>query len=151
QQDQSKDLDLLTLLKQDLKIRYKKPGNVFLALVHRLDRPVGGAMVFAKTSKAASRLSDALRRQQLGRKYVAVVHGKPSQITQTSTLFLVTDRPKTIVYTTSSNHKKAKKAIPTYEVLTSYESFSLVAVELRTGRPHQTRLQLSELGHPIYG
>src|SRR5699024_9299175 len=93
QQDQSKDLDLLTLLKKDLKIRYKKPGNVFLALVHRLDRPVGGAMVFAKTSKAASRLSDVLRRQQLGRKYVAVVHGKPSQKKQTLTHFLV----KTVV------------------------------------------------------
>ncbi|HLR79196.1 MAG TPA: RNA pseudouridine synthase [Bacillota bacterium] len=151
QQDQSKDLDLLTLLKKDLKIRYKKPGNVFLALVHRLDRPVGGAMVFAKTSKAASRLSDVLRRQQLGRKYVAVVHGKPSQKKQTLTHFLVKNRRKNIVYTTSSNHKKAKKAILTYEVLSSYESFSLVAVELQTGRPHQIRVQLSEIGHPIYG
>lgn len=63
QEDQSKDKDLLTLLKEDIKVRHKKPGNVFLALVHRLDRPVGGAMVFAKTSKAASRLSDQLRRK----------------------------------------------------------------------------------------
>src|SRR5699024_3893002 len=151
QQDQSKDLDLLTLLKKDLKIRYKKPGNVILALVHRLDRTVGAAMVFAKTSKAASRLTDVLRRQQLGIQYVTHDHDKPSQKNQTLTQFILKKHRKNIVYTTSCNHKKAKKAILTYEVLSSYESFSLVAVELQTGRPHQIRVQLSEIGHPIYG
>src|SRR5690625_225412 len=94
QQDQSKDLDLLTLLKKDLKIRYKKPGNVFLALVHRLDRPVGGAMVFAKTSKAASRLSDVLRRQEMDRSYVAVVRGVPRKKQGTLEHYLWIDTQK---------------------------------------------------------
>lgn len=151
QQDQSRDLDLLTLLKKDLKVRYQKPGNVFLALVHRLDRPVGGAMVFAKTSKAASRLADVLRRQKLGRTYVAVVHGKPSQKKQTLKHFLVKNRRKNIVYTTDVHHKKAKKALLTYDVLSSRKQFSLVKVELQTGRPHQIRVQLSAIGHPIFG
>ena len=77
QEDSSGDPDLLTLLKEDIKVRYQKPGNVYLGLVHRLDRPVGGAMVFAKTSKAASRLSDMVRRHKIERVYLAVVHGTP--------------------------------------------------------------------------
>src|SRR5690625_3598029 len=78
QADQSNDEDLLSLLKNDIKIRYQKPGNVYLGLVHRLDRPVGGTMVFAKTSKAASRLSDVLRRKEMDRSYVAVEIGRAS-------------------------------------------------------------------------
>ncbi len=77
QADSSRDKDLLTMLKEDLKVRHQKPGNVYLGLVHRLDRPVGGAMVFAKTSKAASRLSDMIRRQTIERRYLAVVHSTP--------------------------------------------------------------------------
>lgn len=73
QEDNSRDQDLLNLLKDDIKIRYNKPGNVYLGLVHRLDRPVGGVMVFAKTSKAASRLSDVIRKNELDRKYLAVM------------------------------------------------------------------------------
>lgn len=80
QEDQSKDQDLLNFLKEDIKIRYQKPGNVYLALVHRLDRPAGGVMVFSKTSKAASRLSDAIRRQAVEKKYLAVVRGVPIKI-----------------------------------------------------------------------
>src|SRR5699024_2758273 len=79
QGDKSGDQDLLTILKQDIKVRYNKPGNVYLGLVHRLDRPVGGVMVFAKTSKAASRLSDVIRRQALKRHYLTVVRGKPKK------------------------------------------------------------------------
>lgn len=79
QGDSSGDLDLLTILKNDIKIRYQKPGNVYLGLVHRLDRPVGGAIVFAKTSKAASRLSDMIRRNNIERQYIAVVHGTPKK------------------------------------------------------------------------
>lgn len=79
QADDSHDPDLLTLLKQDLKERYKKPGNVYLGLVHRLDRPVGGVMVFAKTSKAASRLSDQVRTRSLKKTYQAVLCGQPQK------------------------------------------------------------------------
>ncbi|HHY22333.1 MAG TPA: RNA pseudouridine synthase, partial [Bacilli bacterium] len=77
QADDSRDEDLLTILKNDLKVRFQKPGNVYLGLVHRLDRPVGGVIVFAKTSKAASRLSDVIRKNQLERKYLAIVRGVP--------------------------------------------------------------------------
>src|SRR6476620_1191510 len=76
QEDNSRDKDLLNLLKEDIKYRYDKPGNVYLGLVHRLDRPVGGVMVFAKTSKAASRLSEVIRKREMERAYLAVVRGK---------------------------------------------------------------------------
>ena len=92
QADRSRDPDMVTLLKNDLKHRYNKPGNVYLGLVHRLDRPVGGAMVFAKTSKAASRLSDAVRRRRLIKRYLAVVHGKPPQESGTLEHYLRKDR-----------------------------------------------------------
>src|SRR5699024_3387690 len=77
QKDKSNDEDFIAFLKQDIKVRYKKPGNVYLGMVHRLDRPVGGAMVFAKTSKAASRLSDVIRKNELTKTYLAVVRGIP--------------------------------------------------------------------------
>lgn len=109
QQDRSKDKDLLSLLKQDIKVRFNKPGNVYLGLVHRLDRPVGGVMVFAKTSKAASRLSDVIRRQDFGKKYLAIVRGAPKKREDTLTNYLVKDRRKNIVYTTSVKNKDAKK------------------------------------------
>lgn len=110
QEDQSKDKDLLTLLKEDIKVRHKKPGNVFLALVHRLDRPVGGAMVFAKTSKAASRLSDQLRRKAIERTYLAVVHGVPSKSKDQLEDYLVKDHRKNIVRTAKPKRKRGQKS-----------------------------------------
>src|SRR5690625_2947717 len=101
QQDQSQDPDLLNLLKEDIKVRYKKPGNVYLGLVHRLDRPVGGVMVFAKTSKAASRLSNAIRKGQFKRTYIAIVRGIPKNKSGTLEHFLYKDRKKNIVHAVS--------------------------------------------------
>lgn len=151
QEDSSRDLDLLTGLKQMIKVRDDKPGNVYLGLVHRLDRPVGGAMVFAKTSKAASRLSDMMRRQVIERQYWAVVHGVPKQKKDQLTDYLYKNTQKNQVAVVSSKHPGAKKAILNYQVLASREGFSLLAVQLETGRPHQIRVQLSAMGHPIYG
>src|SRR5690606_8130316 len=94
QEDASGDKDLLTILKEDLKVRYQKPGNVFLGLVHRLDRPVGGVIVFAKTSKAASRLSDSLRKQDIDRGYLAVVRGVPPEKHAVLEHYLKKDRRK---------------------------------------------------------
>lgn len=111
QGDQSGDKDLLTYLKEDIKYRYQKPGNVYLGLVHRLDRPVGGAMVFAKTSKAASRLSDLVRRNDMGRTYYAVVHGRPKQASNRLVDYLYKNRQKNIVSIVSKNHKEGKKAV----------------------------------------
>lgn len=151
QEDRSEDLDVLTMLKEDIKVRYNKPGNVFLGLVHRLDRPVGGIMVFGKTSKAASRLSDAIRRQVFHREYLTVVRGVPKQQAGRLEHYLFKDNAKNKVHAVSKNHRRAKKAILDYEVLGSEDGLSLLKVKLLTGRSHQIRVQLAESGLPIYG
>ncbi|QHS22454.1 RluA family pseudouridine synthase [Virgibacillus sp. MSP4-1] len=153
QSDQSKDKDLLNILKEDIKIRYQKPGNVYLGLVHRLDRPVGGVMVFAKTSKAASRLSDMIRRKVLERTYLAVVRGLPYQQDGVLEHYLYKDRRQNKVFSVSPNHKQAKKAVLNYSVLqqSEQENLSLLSIQLETGRSHQIRVQLSETGYPLYG
>lgn len=151
QADSSGDLDLLTLLKEDIKVRYQKPGNVYLGLVHRLDRPVGGAMVFAKTSKAASRLSDMIRRQTIERNYLTVVHGTPKQKKGELVHYLYKDKKKNKVFSVEPNHRESKKAILDYEVLASKDGLSLLSVNLHTGRSHQIRVQLATMGHPLFG
>lgn len=151
QEDSSGDSDLLTILKKDLKTRYQKPGNVYLGLVHRLDRPVGGAMVFAKTSKAASRLSDMIRRHVIERHYFAVVHGIPSKKKGQLVHYLHKDNRSNKVFSVDSSHPNAKKAILDYRVVDSKKGLSLLSVNLHTGRPHQIRIQLSTMGNPIFG
>ncbi|SDH85097.1 23S rRNA pseudouridine1911/1915/1917 synthase [Alteribacillus persepolensis] len=151
QEDRSKDKDLLTFLKEDLKVRYQKPGNVYLALVHRLDRPVGGAMVFAKTSKAASRLSDAIRRNAIQKNYLAVVRGKPPKNRDVIEDYLIKDRRKNKVSTAPPHHKNAKKSVLEYEMIDSRKDVSLLSIRLHTGRPHQIRVQLASRGCPLYG
>lgn len=151
QEDRSQDKDLLSLLKQDIKIRYQKPGNVYLGLVHRLDRPVGGVMVFAKTSKAASRLSDMIRRRVFEKNYLAIVRGRPAKAEGRLTDYLVKNRQKNIVYVTQSNHKEAKKAVLDYRVIGTKDDLSLVQIQLHTGRSHQIRVQFANIGCPLYG
>ncbi|MGN7479029.1 RluA family pseudouridine synthase [Solibacillus silvestris] len=151
QADRSEDRDLLTLLKQNIKVRDEKQGNVYLGLVHRLDRPVGGVMVFAKTSKSASRLSDMMRRHIIERKYVAVVHGLPKKKQGQLIHYLLKDHRKNKVSVVSSHHPEAKKAVLDYEVIALHKGLSLLSVKLHTGRPHQIRVQLSAIGHPIFG
>lgn len=151
QADNSGDSDFLTMLKNNIKQRYQKPGNVYLGLLHRLDRPVGGAMVFAKTSKAASRMSDMLRRHVIERTYFTVVHGKPTAKTGILTHYLYKDRKNNKVFSVKANHPEAKKAILHYQVVTTSRNFSLLKVQLQTGRPHQIRVQLATNGTPIFG
>ncbi|MEK3735463.1 pseudouridine synthase [Paenibacillus sp. FSL M8-0334] len=151
QEDATGDPDMLTILKQDLKERYNKPGNVYLGLVHRLDRPVGGAMVFAKTSKAASRLSEAVRSRCLRKRYVAVVHGTPSKANGRLVDMLYKDSRTNTVSVVPKGTEGAKEAVLDYTVLATKDKLSLVLIELHTGRPHQIRVQLSQLGHPLYG
>lgn len=151
QEDRSKDKDLLSLLKEDIKIRYHKPGNVYLGLVHRLDRPVGGTIVFAKTSKAASRLSNSIRLGQFDRTYFAVTRGILKEKKGLLTHYLYKDQRKNKVYAVNNDRKDAKKAILEYEVLEEKQNFSLVKVKLHTGRSHQIRVQLATIGHPLYG
>ncbi|MCZ8513008.1 RluA family pseudouridine synthase [Paenibacillus filicis] len=151
QEDDSRDPDMLTLLKADLKHRHGKPGNVFLGLVHRLDRPVGGVMVFAKTSKAASRLSDAVRTRSIRKEYTAVVHGRPKEPQGTLTHYLLKDPKTNRVSVVPPAKSGAKEAVLDYRVLGSRDGCSKVQIELHTGRPHQIRVQFAAIGCPLVG
>ncbi|MBD7968124.1 RluA family pseudouridine synthase [Paenibacillus gallinarum] len=151
QADVSGDMDMLNLLKEDIKIRFNKPGNVYLGLVHRLDRPVGGAMIFAKTSKAASRLSDAVRTRKFDKTYVAVVHGHPPARQGRLEHTLLKDEKTNIVTAVPKGTPGGKDAVLDYYVLGQNDHFSLIQVVLHTGRSHQIRVQCKEMGCPLYG
>lgn len=151
QQDKSGDPDMLSLLKEDLRVRHNKPGNVYLGLVHRLDRPVGGVMVFAKTSKAASRLSEQVRTRQIEKVYFAVAHGRVSSPQERWTDYLVKDRSTNQVFTVSSGSPGAQKAVLHYSVIGMNADYTLTAVQLHTGRPHQIRVQFASRKLPLYG
>ena len=146
QADDSKDLDMQTMIKNYLKEKYHKPGNVYLGIVHRLDRPVGGVMVFAKTSKAASRLSEEVRTHQLTKKYYAVVL---NAIEDKATLkdYLLKDNKTNMV----SVNDKGKEAVLNFEKIATKDNLSLVSIDLKTGRSHQIRVQMSHHGNPLYG
>lgn len=151
QTDISKDLDLLSMLKLYIKEKYNKPGNVYLGLVHRLDRPVGGVMVFAKTSKAASRLSEHIRKGEMQRNYLAVTEGTFKSSSGSYHNYLLKDRDKNKVSVVSKDTINSREAILEYKVVVEHESKTLLKINLITGRSHQIRVQLSYNGHPIVG
>jgi 23S rRNA pseudouridine1911/1915/1917 synthase len=151
QGDSTGDEDMLTILKNDLKARYDKPGNVYLGLVHRLDRPVGGVMVFAKTSKSASRLSESIRNENFGKTYLAVVHGIPEKREGTLVHHLFKDEASNTVSVVPEASGKGKRAVLDYKTKTSSEKLSLVEIDLRTGRSHQIRVQFATIGCTLYG
>lgn len=146
QEDNTCDEDLLNILKKYIKEKYNKPGNVYLGLVHRLDRPVGGIMVFARTSKAASRLSEQIRNKTFKKTYNAVLMGN---INEKGTLKdkLLKDEKNNIVRVDNAG----KEAILEYNKLSYKDNMSLVNINLKTGRPHQIRVQFSHYGYPLYG
>lgn len=147
QADNTHDKDLLSILKEDIKKRYQKPGNVYLGLVHRLDRPVGGIMVFAKTSKAASRLSEQVRVHQIEKKYYAVIEGTLDEKEGTFIDYLKKDEKQNKAFVDPSG----KKSILNYKVLDRKNNYSLVDIDLKTGRSHQIRVQFSSRNYPLYG
>ena len=153
QEDASGDLDLLNFAKQYLVEKYNKPGDAFLGLVHRLDRPVGGVILFGKTSKGASRISNEIRLNRLDRKYLAVVRGIPHQKKGTLTDYLLKNTKTNMSKVVGKGTENAKLAKLDYEVIASdnKNALSLVKVKLHTGRSHQIRVQLSHMGFPIYG
>jgi len=175
QADNTGDKDMLTLIKEYIAVSANKQGNVYTALVHRLDRPTGGVMVFAKTSKAASRLSEQLQNNKIEKKYLAIAVGNIKQQYAQLTHYLVKDAKNNIVKAHTVNLENSKKAILDYKVLEikteqgieeadyfdKSDSFalgkdfkslslSLIEVSLITGRSHQIRAQMSAIGYPLY-
>ena len=153
QSDKTGDIDLLTIVKQYIKEKYNKPGNVYLGLVHRLDRPVGGIMIFAKTSKAAGRLSEQIRNKTFRKKYLAVVDGKIEKRSGVLEDYLYKDERNNMSKVVRKDKRNVKLAKLDYEVITYNEvkNLSLVKINLHTGRHHQIRVQLSHFEHSIFG
>ena len=153
QGDKTGDVDMLTIVKDYIKQKYNKPGEVYLGLVHRLDRPVGGVMVFARTSKAASRLSEQVRNKTLKKIYIAVVDGKIKEKSGVFEDYLYKDERNNISKVVSKDKKNAKLAKLEYEVLDYDENrdLSTVKIKLHTGRHHQIRVQFANAGHSLYG
>ena len=152
QADDSGDPDMLSMLKKYLVEKYNKPGDAYLGLVHRLDRPTGGVMVFAKTSKAASRLCEQIKDldSEFEKTYLAVVSGRPSRTGRVEH-YLVKDEKANTVSVAPSSLEGAKKAVSIIRVEQEKSGLSLVSVQLLTGRSHQARVQLKALGSPIAG
>ena len=147
QGDSTGDISIMDMIKSYIKEKYNKPGNVYLGLVHRLDRPVGGIMVFAKSSKAASRLCKAFNEHKIVKKYLAIVHGKVDKKGELKDLIEKGKDGKSFV---SSN---GKEAILDYELIeyNKDNDCSLVSISLKTGRHHQIRVQFSSRGHYLLG
>lgn len=152
QGDKTGDIDMLTIIKKYIKEKYNKPGDVYLGLVHRLDRPVGGVMVFAKTSKSASRLSEQVRVKDFKKKYLVIVDGKMETERGFLEDYLLKNEKLNMSKVVKEGTKNAKLAKLDYEVVKYNEetNLSLLKINLYTGRHHQIRVQLSNSGHSIY-
>ena len=153
QEDKTGDEDMLTIVKKYIKEKYNKPGDVYLGLVHRLDRPTGGIMVFARTSKSASRLSEQIRNNEFNKKYLCIVDGKMEKNKGEMKDWLLKTEKTNTSKVVKEGTKNAKEAILDYEVLKYNEeiNMSFVKVNLHTGRHHQIRVQFSSRGHSLSG
>ncbi|MFR1566496.1 MAG: RluA family pseudouridine synthase [Christensenellales bacterium] len=151
QGDSTGDTDLLTMVKDYIKTAYDKKGEAFVGLVHRLDRPTGGVMVFAKTSKAAQRLSEQIREGRVEKRYLAVVVGTPRDRQARLSDYLFKDEKNNTVTVVPAAIEGAKRAELVYKVLETTPKLSLVDIKLITGRSHQARVQLQHIGTPIFG
>lgn len=153
QSDKTGDEDMLTMVKKYIKEKYNKPGEVYIGLVHRLDRPVGGVMVFARTSKSASRLSEQVRNKTLKKTYIATVDGKIEQEQGILEDYLYKDERNNISKVVNKDKKNAKLAKLDFQVLSYDEKrdLTVVKINLHTGRHHQIRVQFANFGHSLYG
>lgn len=145
QKDYTNDSSLVEEVKEYLKNKYNKPGNVYLGLLHRLDRVVGGIMLLAKTSKAAERLSKDIQDHKINKTYLAVVHDNNLKESDTFIDYILKKDTNSII------DKNGKYSKLDYQVLERYQNYALVKISLETGRHHQIRLQFSSRNHPIYG
>lgn len=151
QADESGDVDMLTLLKQYRIAHENKPGDAFVGLVHRLDRPTGGIMVFAKTSKAAERLCKAIQNGEVEKKYFAIVEGQPRYSADKIVNYLKKYPSENVVRVVPQLTEGAKRAELDYKVLATKDDLTLLSVNLITGRGHQIRVQMQNMGNPIVG
>ena len=151
QGDKTGDVPLSEKLKDLLKEKYNKPGNAFIGVVHRLDRPVGGLVIFAKTSKALSRLNNMLRKGEIHKTYRAIVRNCPPKAEDELKHFIVSNPVNNKSYVCTEGTNGAKEARLLYKVLSHGERFHLIEIKLLTGRKHQIRAQLSSIGSPIKG
>ncbi len=151
QGDKTGDQPLSDVVKEWLRIKYNKPGNVFTGVVHRIDRPVSGVVVFAKTSKALSRLVNQFRERDVQKTYWAAVCKSPQEISGRLVDHLLKDGGKNKSFVRSSNSPKAKEATLDYEIIGRTDKYTILEVKPITGRHHQIRVQLSHMGCPIKG
>ncbi len=149
--DESGDDNLFDCVKRYIKKTYNKQGNVFLGLVHRLDRPTGGVMVFAKTSKAAARLSEQIKNGGFEKRYYAVLVGCPSRKSATLENYLRKNSVTNTVYVCTQSEEGAKFASLSYEIKEEKGGLSLAEIKLHTGRTHQIRVQMASINCPLYG
>lgn len=151
QGDRTGDEPIVEKLKKWLKVKYNKPGNVFCGVVHRIDRPTSGLVVFAKTSKGLSRMNELLRRGEMHKTYWAVVRNRPPQPAATLVHYLMPVEKGNHTVVTTPGHRGAVRAELNYRVIASSDNYHLLEVELLTGRKHQIRAQLASIGCPIKG
>ncbi len=149
--DESGDDNMLEQVRRYIKEKYEKPGNVYVGLVHRLDRPTGGVMVFAKTSKAAARLAEQMRGGDFEKKYLTVLVGVPKEEKATLVNYLKKNPVNNMVYICTQTTDGAKMASLEYRVLEEKGGLCLTEVKLHTGRTHQIRVQMAGISHPVYG
>ncbi len=151
QGDITRDLDLLTMVKSYIKEKYNKPGNVYIGLVHRLDRPVGGIMVFARTSKAAKRLNEQIKNHEFKKSYLAVLDKVLNKDSGELVNYLYKDEKTKTSMIVDENYPNSKLSKLTYEVVGYFDDKTIVKINLITGRHHQIRLQFKNIGYPLYG
>ena len=151
QGDKTGDTPLSEIVKQYLKEKYQKPGNVFIGVTHRLDRPVSGLVVFAKTSKALSRLNEMFKNSEVKKTYWAIVKQTPAETEGELVNYLVRNEKQNKSYAYDTEKPGSKKAILHYRLIARSDNYSLLEVDLKTGRHHQIRCQLAKMGCPIKG
>ena len=151
QGDRTGDHPMSEMVKEYLKEKYNKPGNVFCGVVHRIDRPVSGLVIFARTSKALTRLNEMLRNNGIHKTYWAMVEGKPEQPDGTLVCHMRSDGRMNKSFPCEATHPDAKRAELRYTTVATGDRYSIIEVNLITGRKHQIRMQLSQMGNPIKG
>lgn len=151
QGDKTGDVCLLDSVKQYIKKKYNKPGEAFAGLVHRIDRPVSGAVVFAKSSKALSRMTVMIKDRDFSKKYLAIVKNKPPKDADRLSHYLIKNEQQNKSYVTTADRKGAKLAELNYRMIGKSDNFYLIEIKLLTGRHHQIRAQLAAIGCPIQG